>query len=238
MKMFLTSSPFLESNGNMNRANGFRRRLVCASRGCKRGLFVASDPTNHERNVMHLTAFVSMLESGGIVLDCFEILDDQTREQTESLVRSSDFIILSGGHVPTQNAFFEEIGLRDALSGFDGVILAISAGSMNSATTVYAQPEEPGEAVDPLYQRFLTGLGLTDINILPHYQAVKDELLDGLRLYEDIAFSDSMGKHFYVMPDGSYLYRDNRRQTIYGECYLIQDGMMEKMCEKGHRISV
>jgi len=31
---------------------------------------------------------------------------------------------------------------------------------MNCADTVYAQPEEPGEAVDPDYQRFIPGLGL------------------------------------------------------------------------------
>lgn len=33
---------------------------------------------------------------------------------------------------------------------------------MNCADTVYAQPEEPGEAVDPDYQRFIPGLGADD----------------------------------------------------------------------------
>ena len=41
---------------------------------------------------------------------------------------------------------------------------------MNSADIVYSQPEEEGEAVDPAYQRFLTGLNLTKTNLLPHYQ--------------------------------------------------------------------
>ena len=93
-------------------------------------------------------------------------------------------VILGGGHVPTEKAFFDEIGLRDALlkgddrnaNGWDGIVMGISAGSMNCADIVYAQPEMPGEAADPSYQKFIQGLGLTDVNVLPHYQAVKNDL--------------------------------------------------------------
>jgi dipeptidase E len=117
-------------------------------------------------------------------------------------------MILSGGHVPTQNRFFEKIRLRDLLKSCEGVVLGISAGSMNSADEVYAQPEEEGEAVDPAYRRFLPGLGLTKTNLLPHYQENKDDVLDGRRIYADIACPDSMGRTFYAIPDGSYLLID------------------------------
>ena len=66
-----------------------------------------------------------------------------------------DVIFLGGGHVPTQNAFFHRIGLREKIRNFDGIVIGISAGSMNSADVVYAQPELPGEAADESYQRFL-----------------------------------------------------------------------------------
>ena len=102
-------------------------------------------------------------------------------------------------------AFFASMDLRNLLADFDGVIIGISAGSMNCADTVYAQPEEPGEAVDPDYQRFIPGLGLTTRNILPHYNQVKDNVLDGLRLFEDITAADSAGHTFYILPDGSYI---------------------------------
>ena len=49
---------------------------------------------------------------------------------------------------------------------------------MNCADTVYAGPELEGEAIDPLYERWITGLGLTDINIFPHFQSLKDDYLD------------------------------------------------------------
>lgn len=238
MKFFLTSSPFLPKSGKMNRANGFRRRLLAASADCHKGLFIASDPSNHEHNLFFLSDFRNMLQSGGVFLDSYAILDDTTKAYTAKLVAESDFIILAGGHVPTQNAFFQKVGLKDALIGFDGVILAISAGSMNSAAEVYAQPEEPGEALDPDYQRFLPGLGLTDVSILPHYQWIRGQELDGLRIFEDITYPDSMGRLFHVMPDGTYLYGNGRRQTIYGECFTVRDGVMEKLCENGRFVNI
>lgn len=104
---------------------------------------------------------------------------------------------------------------------------ASSAGSMNCADVVYAQPEEEGESVEPGYERFLPGLGLTDMNILPHYQQVKDNILDGARLYEDITFADSLGKEFFALVDGSYLYQDEDCAVLFGEAYRIRNGIME-----------
>lgn len=83
--------------------------------------------------------------------------------------------------------------------------MGISAGSMNCADMVYAQPELEGEAADPSYERFIVGLGLTERNILPHYQMVKDYTLDGLRLMEEITYPDSAGREFYALEDGSYI---------------------------------
>lgn len=40
------------------------------------------------------------------------------------------------------------------LKDYQGVILGISAGSMNSADVVYAQPEEEGEGIDPEYEKY------------------------------------------------------------------------------------
>ena len=117
--------------------------------------------------------------------------------------------------------------------GFDGVVIGISAGSMDCADIVYAQPEHPGETLAPNYNRFPVGLGLTRTNILPHYQMVKDNILDGRRLYEDITFTDSIGHAFLVLVDGSYVLEEEDRCEVYGESYLIFSGKMMKICDEG-----
>ena len=116
--------------------------------------------------------------------------------------------------------------------------MGISAGTMNCASLVYAQPEEPGESADPAYERFISGLGLTDVMILPHYQRVKDYYLDGKRLYEDITYADSMGRKFYALVDGSYMLVQGGKTVVYGEAWLIQDGQISQVCRAGEKLEL
>ena len=236
MTCFLTSSPMIPGFAELNPKNRFIEELEKKfSKPCH-ALFVAAYPDDFEKTAFIAESTQTIFEKAGFRFDRFSVLDDRNWADTEALVRDANLMILSGGHVPTQNRFFQKIGLRKWIAGFPGVVIGISAGSMNSADVVYAQPEEAGEAIDPTFQRYLTGLNLTKTMLLPHYQMVKDNYLDGLRLFEDITFSDSMGKSFYVLPDGSYLFIENGKEEIRGEAYLIRDGSMSKIAENGETV--
>ena len=76
------------------------------------------------------------------------------------------------------------------------------------------------------------------MNILPHYQQVKEDILDGKRLYEDITFADSFGNRFLVLPDGSYVRSENGVSRLYGEAWLLEDGAMHKLCENNQSITI
>lgn len=236
MNLFLTSSPYLYQHdpATLNPANGFVERLSAVLPHRPRTLFIASDPGDHERSLEFVRITKDAFGRAGIPLGRCTVLDSKNARWAYRLVAESEFIIINGGHVPTQNAFFHKIRLRRLIRKFDGVIMGISAGSMNSADEVYSQPEETGES-SPEFQRFLTGLGLAQINILPHYQQVKDYMLDGKRLYEDVTFADSMGKVFHVFPDGTYYYQDEEEQAIYGEFWRLSDGIMEHLAIEGER---
>lgn len=233
MIVFLTSSHNVEGRPDLNPANGFASELLkSVPRPC-RGLAVCSDPDDYERTDLFCRSVREGFEVSGVSFADYQILDRRNQSGAAGLVKNAGLIILMGGHVPTQNRFFAEIRLRELLADHDGVIVGISAGSMNSADVVYAQPELEGEAVSSDYQRFLPGLNLTKTMILPHYQKNKDDVVDGLRIYEEIAYPDSMGRKFYVLPDGSYLYLCGGREELRGEAWLIEDGEMHKISEEG-----
>ena len=175
--------------------------------------------------------FQNASAKAGLTSSAFDLWDARTKEFSKEELCSYDVVWLGGGHVPTQNRFFTEIELREKIQEFNGIVIGISAGTMNSADVVYAQPEHPGESIDPEYERYLMGLNLTKKQILPHYQMVKDYELDGRRLYEDITYEDSFGKRFLVLPDGSYLMSQNGDETVWGEAYEIADGKLCKICE-------
>lgn len=178
--------------------------------------------------------FVSAFAMSDLTIDKMDICDNRNLGIIED-INDYDAVILTGGHVPTQNKFFEDINLKKYLKDYQGIVIGISAGSMNCADTVYAQPELDGESIDPNYRRFIKGLGITKYNVLPHYQDIKDDMLDEKRLFEDITYADSYGQRFYTLEDGSYILIENEAAILYGAAYLISEGKIEKICDKGNR---
>lgn len=245
MTLFLTSSP-CENNVPEGcnlpciyfERNAFVANLQRYVAPGGRFLVIAAWPDDHDRNDEMANTFADCFSWHGMGFAQVDVLDDRNPERAKELIEQSDVILLSGGHVPTENAFFKAIGLRELLVGYEGVIMGVSAGSMNAADTVYVQPEEAGEAVDPTFVRWTEGLGLTDKNILPHYNMVKDNILDGLRLFEDVTYPDSAGHPLYVLPDGSYILETEEGSTLYGEAYLLHNGVMERLCNEGESISL
>lgn len=201
-------------------------------------LVIAAYPEEHARNDEMADTFAGCFAWHGMAFSSVEVLDSRNQENAAKLVAASDVILLAGGHVPTENAFFREIGLRELLRGYKGVIMGVSAGSMNAADMVYVQPEESGEARDPDFVRWTQGIGLTDKNILPHYNMVRDNILDGMRLFEDVTYPDSVGHPLYVLPDGSYILEADGQSTLYGEGYLLHNGVMECICQDGNHLSL
>lgn len=198
-------------------------------------LFIAANPNNIEKTESYRNAFLYAFPFHGMEIETYAICDCRNEDVVEQL-SDFDVIILSGGHVPTQNSFFLHIGLKEKLDSYNGIIIGISAGTMNCADIVYAHPELEGEAVDPKYQRFIPGLGLTKRMILPHYQMIKDDVLDDLRVFEDIAYPDSYGREFYALNDGSYIISENGAETLYGEAYRIKDGQISMICRNNESV--
>lgn len=233
MILFLTSSPCVAGEAALNPANGFVDALREVLPEGPRCLFVCSDPDSPELTDRFAADMAGAFEKAGMAFSELAVCDGRNGEDADWLVRESDLIILAGGHVPTQNAFFNRIGLRAILEDYDGVVMGISAGTMNCAGEVYAQPELEGESVDPDYERFLPGLGLTDLQILPHYQETKDNWIDGRRLYEDVTLPDSLDRCFLALVDGSYVVSDGEETELRGEAYLIEDGELRQISEEG-----
>lgn len=212
--------------------NGLLENLKAIWPDNARVLFVCADPENYERNDGILECFSKSFSMSGLSVSSVSMCDLRNPGAAERL-SGTDVVILTGGHVPTQNRFFKEIRLRERLMNWKGVLAAWSAGSMNCADIVYAAPEEEGEAIDPAFERWISGLGITNINIFPHFQSLRDAYLDGLRIVEDITFQDSFHNEIIALNDGSYLLIEDEKITLYGEAYRIKDGVTALICNDG-----
>ena len=244
MILYMTSTP-----GGINRATGrpellsnknhFVDRLKGDWKPHSKCVLVASEPDDTKFNSAMAKTYLECFNRSGLSMDSIDVLDRREPKTGEILDRF-DVVILAGGHVPTENAWFHQIRLREHLQHFRGIVIGISAGTMNCAEVVYAQPEEEGEAVNPHYQRFLEGLGLTKTKVIPHYNQTIDAVLDGKRLFQDITFPDSMGESFYCLTDGAYIRKDTKtkKEVLYGEAYLISDGEIGMISKTGGEFEI
>ena len=231
--LFLTSSPFKYTHENgkfinhgLLKANNLEENLKKFWKQDSSILYITSDPNNLDMNNSIIESMKNAFRNTSLSFKSIDLCDGKNGNIN---LRNFDVIILGGGHVPTQNKFFESFNLREKIKEFEGVIIGISAGTMNCADIVYAQPELEGESVDPNYKRFLKGLNLTKIQVLPHYYSIKDEKLDGKRIIEDITYEDSINNCFYILPDGSYIIQTLKECTIFGEGFIIKNKKKEKI---------
>lgn len=237
MIVFLTSSPTRELTTEypypcLDERNGFVVQLRALWKG-GRCLMIAAYPASHAQNDEMTDYYRAAVENSGFGVECFDLWDDRAPFFSQEEVQSYDAIFLAGGHIATQNRWFHHIGLKEKLMGYEGLIIGTSAGSMNSVREVYAWPEEPGEPAIPMEELFLPGLGLGRTLILPHHQKMKDAVVDGRHLMEDVTCSHSFGRKFYAVPDGSYVLVRGEREILFGEALLVSEGRITPFSREG-----
>jgi len=217
----------------MDNSNGILDILKKLLTKQKRLILISSDPNEYKINddVRNITQ--EAFNMSGFNFEKVIMIDQRNADKLSILIKEADLIILCGGHVPTQNNWFEKLKLKEILKKYNGIIVGQSAGSMNMAEIVYACPELEGEAKDPNYKRWINGLGLTNINIFPHYEELEVEILDGFK-YIDILLKDSFERKIHTLNDGSFIMVNADDITIYGDCYEIYKGIITKICENNN----
>ncbi len=191
-------------------------------------LYVPCDPEAEEENENQKENVLNAFSANEISVNEVRILGNVDEKSLSELVEWSNVIYMAGGHAPTQLAFMKRIGLKDALLDYNGIIVALGAGAINAAYSVYLVPKRE-EALDPNYVRFSDGLDLTNIQIIPHSEAVRGSDLDGDDFIRDVVMPDSYGRIFYLITDGSYFKVKNGKTFFKGVGEVISDGLIRSL---------
>ena len=122
MKIFLTSNPCCECREEeiqipcqLNEENDFLKNLAMDWKDQSKGLIITADPDNFEMNDEMRSTFEAAFRYAGFSLLEMSLCDSRNFQEIQKLLDESDFVILGGGHVPTQNTFFQHLGLRERI---------------------------------------------------------------------------------------------------------------------------
>lgn len=238
MKIFLTSLGFVNKrvegeivDCDMDKQNDFVNLVRKHLTKRENFFYIPSSFDNFEYNDISLKYKVIALEKEGLLFNNIAIIDDRNLNNAKDLIKKADLIFLSGGDVILQNDNFKKIKLKENLNGSHAVIIGVSAGSMNCAERVYNYPEIEEQKN---YPKFIDGLGLTNINIIPHFNKENgNDLLEGdIDLLNEYYLPDSYKTTLYGLPNGSYIFVNDEKPEYHGDIYVISKGQINKLDKK------
>ena len=181
----------------------------------KKFAFIASEfQNNHEKTEKYFHFFLDMFEKANIIFEEKYIIDGKlSQEKAQALVAEADVIWLSGGNTPVAFQYLHEYGLDSVIKQHRGIIIGMSAGSINMAKTAICTLS-CGHAEQKIYP----GLGCVDISVEPHFirSELSKELLDLSAKYT-----------IYGLCDNSFIICSGENIEYYGEVYIIRHGKVE-----------
>lgn len=189
--------------------NNFLKNMKESINDYDKFVIIASDADNYEQNDYYLKLDMDVLAMSGINFKENVVLDNRNKDDIVNVLKNSSLIFLSGGDTLKQNIFFNEINLKEYIKNIDACIVGISAGAINSAKIVFNSPEEEKDLTNP---SILEGLGLTTINVEPHFDCDKIS-----KIQMDAILKESNNRVIYGLPDKSYIFNNK----VYGKCYRV-----------------
>ncbi len=194
-------------------ARVFNETLVRRSRFA----FVASEFEHiHEKTDKYFRHFLQMLADVEITFEASCVVDGRmTPKEAQDTVANADVVWLAGGDTPTQFYYFEKYGLKDVLRNHQGVVIGMSAGSINMAKSAICTLS-CGHREQLIYE----GLGLVDVSVEPHFDVNSD-------LYELLKLSEKRVIHG-LCDDAVIVCRDEKTE-FYGEIYRLDHGKIERI---------
>lgn len=181
--------------------------------------YVASSFEDHEKNVKYAYAFKEKFLEIGIDFEEVFIIDyDVSPEDARNLIECADLIWLAGGDTLQEMYYFDEYHLRDMLADYDGIIVGMSAGSINMADrVVLARDIEDNTPELSIYP----GLGLVSINIEPHLDFSREEHIADIEEASEAA-------RIYGLFDNSFIKIKGDEMNIFGDYYIFDKDSREE----------
>ena len=175
--------------------------------------FVASEfKRMPEKTDKYFGIIVGMFADAGITFADARVVDGRlSPEQAQQTIEDADVVWLAGGDTLAQFGYFVEFGLVDALRGFDGVLIGMSAGSINMAKTAIITSDPPHTYELHIYE----GIGCVDFSVEPHFEPNN----------VPTALFELSDRHtIYGLCDDGVIVVDGGRREFIGEVYAIENG--------------
>lgn len=212
MSVYILTSWF--PNGFNNEIAELMKKFV--KRRTKFAFLASEFEKNHEKTDQYFKEVLELFQNIRIDFEKSYVVDGRMeKEVAKDVVRSADVIWLAGGDTPTQYQYLLRYELIDILREHSGVIIGMSAGSIN-LTKMAICTLACGHDKQEIYE----GIGCVEFSVELHFNInkVAKELLELSKQYM-----------IYGLCDESLILCEGKTRIFLGEVYQIIDGIVKRI---------
>ena len=182
--------------------------------------FIATIFDDYEKNDLCYNNLIKHFKNIDITFNKAYLIDNRvSKDLSKDYILKSNIIFLMGGDTKKQIDSIKEYDLFEILKSKEGIILGVSAGSMNQSSRVVYKNDYNNYVIED-YE----GLGYIDINIYPHLD------FNNINYLKEV-FEVSNYTKTVALPNDSFIRIENNNIAFVGEYYIIQNS---KITMPGH----
>lgn len=182
--------------------------------------FIATTFDDYENNDLYYNNLIKHFKNIDITFNKAYLIDNRVdKDLAKDYILKSNIIFLMGGDTKKQIDSVKEYDLFEILKSKEGIILGVSAGSMNQSSRVVYKNDYNNYVIED-YE----GLGYIDINIYPHLDFNNIDYLK--EVFEVSNYTKTV-----ALPNDSFIRIENNNIDFVGEYYTIQNS---KITMPGH----
>lgn len=183
-------------------------------------VFIATTFDDYEKNDLYYNNLIKHFKNIDITFNKAYLIDNRVaKDLAKDYILKSNIIFLMGGDAKKQIDSVKEYDLFEILKSKEGIILGVSAGSMNQSSRVVYKNDYNNYVIED-YE----GLGYIDINIYPHLDFNNIDYLK--EVFEVSNYTKTV-----ALPNDSFIRIENNNIDFVGEYYTIQNS---KITMPGH----
>lgn len=183
-------------------------------------VFIATTFDDYEKNDLYYNNLIKHFKNIDITFNKAYLIDNRVdKDLAKDYILKSNIIFLMGGDAKKQIDSVKEYDLFETLKSKEGIILGVSAGSMNQSSRVVYKNDYNNYVIED-YE----GLGYIDINIYPHLDFNNIDYLK--EVFEVSNYTKTV-----ALPNDSFIRIENNNIDFVGEYYTIQNS---KITMPGH----
>ena len=183
-------------------------------------VFIATTFDDYEKNDLYYNNLIKHFKNIDITFNKAYLIDNRVaKDLAKDYILKSNIIFLMCGDAKKQIDSVKEYDLFEILKSKEGIILGVSAGSMNQSSRVVYKNDYNNYVIED-YE----GLGYIDINIYPHLDFNNIDYLK--EVFEVSNYTKTV-----ALPNDSFIRIENNNIDFVGEYYTIQNS---KITMPGH----